>query len=387
MEILFSLNWYFMKLVLTKFLFPIKEKQILSKKFNLYFDNPRTKEEINYLTQYIKTSENPLKHTVTYWLFMDEIWFKDLLLNFKKNVNTPYVKTFFKKEKKNIYSNPIHTIAKMLVVIRYDDKWESEKLWEIYKKNWEEWFFLLDDDNPIVKSFNETVSFSSLLTLIAKDNINDWNNHDFLVHNKERDLNEFSFDRKLNQSLFFSRMYFYNRDYEDEASAQVDFELFLKQINIWAEKIDLFLENTNSDELERFSFIATEIQRISSLDEKSQLVAIVSVIELLVTHNPNFMRYNIEDSISKQFILKVSYIMYLDNCKINLNLLKSKLKLIYNLRSNIAHWNFKEINKYISTLWEDEYFYDIVEEVKKILQVVLRKYILDSSFIDFIKDN
>jgi hypothetical protein len=53
-----------MNILLTKYLFPIKEKIVFSEKMKIYLDNPRTKEEINHIAEYIKISENPKKHNV-----------------------------------------------------------------------------------------------------------------------------------------------------------------------------------------------------------------------------------------------------------------------------------------------------------------------------------
>jgi hypothetical protein len=79
--------------------------------------------------------------------------------------------------------------------------------------------------------------------------------------------------------------------------------------------------------------------------------------------------------------------MYLNNKKINLKELNKKLKLIYNLRSNIAHGNFKEINKYIKSLKKDEYFSEINHEVINILRIVLKIYFTDKGFIEYLKEN
>ena len=68
-------------------------------------------------------------------------------------------------------------------------------------------------------------------------------------------------------------------------------------------------------------------------DDKQKLVSLVGVIELLLTHNPNFNRFNVEDSISKQFKLKTSILLYKNDDSIDLN--KTKKQLIFLFKREI----------------------------------------------------
>lgn len=118
---------------------------------------------------------------------------------------------------------------------------------------------------------------------------------------------------------------------------------------------------------------------------------LTSIIELLLTHNPDFNRFNVEDSINKQFQLKASILIYLNDKRVDINAVKSRLKIIYQQRSNIAHGNFSAVNKYINSLskkeGKEEYFDDIVVDLYKYVRAILEKYLKDLKLIDFLKEN
>ena len=63
-------------------------------------------------------------------------------------------------------------------------------------------------------------------------------------------------------------------------------------------------------------------------DEKIKLLMLISIIELLVTRNPDTSRFNVEDSIKKQFQLKTSILIYLKK-ENDIDKVKKRLKIIY----------------------------------------------------------
>ncbi len=77
------------------------------------------------------------------------------------------------------------------------------------------------------------------------------------------------------------------------------------------------------------------------------VVLLTSIIEFMLTRNPDFNRFNVEDSINKQFQLKASLLIYQNDKKRNLLKIKEDLKNIYNLRSIIAHGDFENLKKLI----------------------------------------
>lgn len=53
-----------------------------------------------------------------------------------------------------------------------------------------------------------------------------------------------------------------------------------------------------------------------------------SILELLVTHNPDYNRFNVEESIGNNFDLKVALLTYLNGRTVNIDQLGHRLKVI-----------------------------------------------------------
>jgi hypothetical protein len=64
-----------------------------------------------------------------------------------------------------------------------------------------------------------------------------------------------------------------------------------------------------------------------------RLLILCSILELLVAHNPDYNRFNVEESIGKQFRLKVALLTYLNNRSLSLEKLGRQLRVIYEQRS------------------------------------------------------
>ncbi len=148
---------------------------------------------------------------------------------------------------------------------------------------------------------------------------------------------------------------------------------------------------------------------ISSLGDlrhniKMYLLSVIGLIELLLTHNPDKSIYNIEDSITKQFVRKLKYLLYMEDHSIDLIRVEKLLKWAYTIRSNVAHGNFgKENDKILTKLCEyyelnpnaeNEFFYHTLEDsidflnadltlyLKKILEV----YLISEDELNLLKD-
>lgn len=75
----------------------------------------------------------------------------------------------------------------------------------------------------------------------------------------------------------------------------------------------------------------------------NNLLSYCHIISLLTnTRNPDTNRFNVEESISKQFKLKCGVLIYIQNPKIELSTISKELSNIYKQRSDIAHGDYKE---------------------------------------------
>jgi len=124
-------------------------------------------------------------------------------------------------------------------------------------------------------------------------------------------------------------------------------------------------------------------------DPKVKILLLTSIIELLLTHSPDFQRYNVEDSISKQFQLKSSTLVYLNDKTRDLDHVKKQLRVIYQQRSNIAHGNFEALSKYVSGLskkeGEEEYLEDLAVDLYTYIRAILEEYLKDTAFVEALK--
>jgi hypothetical protein len=104
----------------------------------------------------------------------------------------------------------------------------------------------------------------------------------------------------------------------------------------------------------------------------------VSILELLVTHAPDMLK-NVEDSIRKQFILKLTILLHQHEPQMDLDGQKKKLSNIYDIRSKIAHGGeLSAGNKVLVELVKDLFYY---------VNLVFNVYVKDPAFIEFLKAN
>jgi hypothetical protein len=186
------------------------------------------------------------------------------------------------------------------------------------------------------------------------------------------------------------------RDREDEHGNIIEplRWIFLPYILEDLRKTSQLLDKAFIDGLEEKLLYIGSILKLTShsaREDKVMLVMLTSIIELLLTHNPNFNRFNVEDSINKQFQLKASILVYLNDKRADIHSIQKRLKTIYEQRSNIAHGNFDAPNKYIRNLskkeGEEEYFDSLLVDLYSYIRAILEQYLRDRAFVEFLKDN
>ena len=132
-------------------------------------------------------------------------------------------------------------------------------------------------------------------------------------------------------------------------------------------------------------------------------MSLVSILELLVTHKPDSNRYNIEDSIRKQFCNKLLLVLYLNDKNIDYKQIEKYLLMIYDLRSSIAHGNFEQLEEIIKKI--DKWFLDnsneyveyyedfdrertidyIEESLKKYVIITVNTFLEDNKLTEILK--
>lgn len=384
-----------MNFILTNFIYPLEQQVVISKHYNLLFDNPRTEEEIKYVENIIKTSYTSKLNRIRLPIKSKEpiLTIERILNDFNNTLclETKYGKAFLKTfNKKRVYNY----IARMWVICRYDDKGEHQKMQKLHEEMREQGelgFFMLDDDSIITKQENILKSYCHILSILLNDS-KDYFGGTFLLAEVVDDIRSTSVSRHLNQRLMIwgmgCNLLTANNTKKGEWDDWFYSQKFEKKLKQVTEQIDKSLSKDNS---EKVIYIGNVLENASSIfDAKYKLVILVGVLELMLTHNPNFSRFNVEDTIKKQFVLKTSTLVYLYNQSLNLEDLNKRLKVIYDQRSNIAHGNFNEYNKYLKGLskkeGEEEYFDDLISDTYQYIRAVLTIYFRDKKIVDHLKN-
>lgn len=122
--------------------------------------------------------------------------------------------------------------------------------------------------------------------------------------------------------------------------------------------IDKFI-NIKDDNFDNFMFIIETFYSENNKSYKKEITDYVTLLEMFVTHSPSTNRYNVEDSISKQFVEKISALFSLTHSiknKIDLEDFKKELKYMYNYRSKLLHGEVLEMNKQLNKFLEIPYY-------------------------------
>lgn len=380
-----------MEFLLTSFIYPLQEPLTLSRQLGFSLDNPRTDDEIKTVKEYLlRAYDSRYDYKFPIYSEEDIVTLESILSTFRDATSEedPYLKDKFSQyERENIFD----FLASIWIVARFEDEGIGEELREEHEKIREEGkygFFLLDDDHPLIKNAENLANYCSLLSLLIHTEEDSYFGRSLLVDSRAIDSDR-PVERVWQEYLMFgvaSRSY---PESHDELR-WIFFPYVRNKIITVSELLERALESGLSEKLLYVGSILKIISHEVS-DIRTRVVMMTSILELLLTHNPDFNRFNIEDSISKQFQLKVSILVYLNNKTIDINTVKSRLKTIYQQRSNIAHGNFSAVNKYINSLskkeGKEEYFDDLVVDLYGYARAVLEEYLKDSRFVEFLREN
>ncbi|RLA74344.1 MAG: hypothetical protein DRG11_05200 [Epsilonproteobacteria bacterium] len=389
-----------MNFFLTTYIFPIQHEIILSNKLNFKLDNPRTKDEINIIKENLKVSlDSPDK------MYKHNKYMRIPINNIDENMLSieKALQKFYKKYKDNNYIHDFYLLnndcdileqlAKMWIIARFSES-KNQKLKEEHEtiiKIGHKYLKMLDDNHPKIQNSDNLINFSYLLSVLINNEKDEYCGTGFILHSDINRLLEPMLDLHLNSTvMMFSIQAYRECSGNRQPEWETNFE-YIKDIIINnSKKIEKLLSGDIKEKLLYISNLLKEASNTS--DEKLKLMSYVSILELLLTHNPDEHKYNVENSIAKQFQTKIAILVYLHlDRKEDLKQLKNKLKIIYNQRSNIAHGNFKKYKNYVDSLSKkegtEEYFTDLITDTIYFIRIILSEYIEDVDFVDFLKEN
>lgn len=387
-----------MSFCLTNFIHPLKSSIAISEYVGISFDNPRTEEEVALIAEYIRSSYESASLLKFSPYFDNEeenekyITLDGIISNlFKKYSSETYESELFRSyDRENIYE----FMAKIWVIARFDDEGSRQELIEQYDSIEKEedtgYLTILEDNHPLVKNENLLNSYSYLLSLLTYINDEEYFGESFIIAGYDEIHDGFPHRHIPRYFLHLISLKVNFDQIESLSKDQSYFPATVERILKISKQLDSLLKTREKEKIE---YISSLLRTASSDidDEKHKLVVLVSIIELLLTHNPNFNRFNIEDSISKQFQLKASILIYANNKDVDIKSIQKRLKIIYAQRSNIAHGNFSELNKYLKNLskkdGEEEYFSDLIYDLYQYIKAIINEYIKDPNYINFLKEN
>lgn len=392
-----------MNLLTTFYIYPLSKPIVLSKTLKLFLDNARTDEEVKLVERYLIRSYKD-EASLRLPIMSDEpvVTIEDTILRFR-DVFAPidsYVARMFDTYKRD---SVFQFLARLWVFARYDDEGEIERSNEKHRNIPDELkgrsLTLLNDDHPLVKNSSICADYCHLLSLLVHSEADGHYFGDAFL--EEEEYGDLVFSRKgfsfwKNFMLLGSPVVHYKHD----ASVKLGnlprdwnwrfLPTAIETIRHVTDQIEMLFSQGAIDEL-LYVGNMLKVASDSSLDPRMKIVILTSIIEMLVTRNPDNNRFNVEDSISKQFQLKASVLIYLNDKSRNLNGLKQRLKKIYNVRSSIAHGNFGEIQRIereARKQIEESYpFEEFASDLYLYLRAIIEEYLKDRSLVEFLKQS
>jgi hypothetical protein len=383
-----------MKPILTKYLYPLPEKLSFLPCYGLAFDNPRTPENIAEIEQLLIKAfpdERSLLSIFKKFNVLEELGnareafsIESTLLaifdRFKKD--DAYVRQFILD---NLDENPLTAIARMWVQVTIDEQQltsddrngERSFEYDVYKS----------DEKPEEIIENKLREFASLASLLTyRDRY--WQYDSFLC-GRSRDREEF---------VLGSIVFGYRLSCLSNNKGLKPMPWFHEDIEDLMEVFAHFDKSLAGSDRELFQYLSNLIYVSTNhgLTEKARLLLLVSVVELMLTHNPDVSRFNVEDSIGKQFLLKMAMVLYHYDPAKSMKELREELRHIYNVRSRIAHGDYAGLRKAIckrlsktdyDQYMEESHLFDLNAELYMYIKVLVLTFFRSPDFIKFLKEN
>ncbi len=112
-------------------------------------------------------------------------------------------------------------------------------------------------------------------------------------------------------------------------------------------------------------------------------ISICSIIEYMIARNPDSSKFNVDESINKQFQMKPSLLANKYDESIDLDETAKFLKVAYELRSSISHGNFDNVIKVLNKFGDDIMEFD--HKLQEIALVCFRSFLKFPEYAKFVK--
>jgi len=373
-----------MNIILLKGVFPLKKKITLSKKWGIVLDNPKSKEEVEFVRNFLKSKVDfqKTKKLEEYFLVSDSkaLLHQQYLEKSLKSLEKQHEKNpFFDKKflTRSRTGNYYDCLVKSWLIIRFDDKGFFKNLRKESKKVRKNKGLILLEGNEIgLQREERALKFISILDLLFLDKFNGNLKKTIILTD----------DKPITHTMLM----IYINGIAHGRTKHKEFDYFTIPDSL-DKIIELSkgIEKLSDERSEKLLFIGETIKSINEhhFEQKMMFLMLVGVMEFLLTHNPDSYRFNVEDSIRKQFQLKTGVVLN-KMIRADLNKTSERLKLFYDVRSAIAHGDFVTIGKMIKKEKKqdsDFSIFDLVEEAFDYVSTIVQLYIREPDFVDSLK--
>lgn len=382
-----------MAFALTKYIFPI-ESVVVSESSNYIFDNPRTSEEIEIVKVFIEKTiterdkdENSklAAQSIRLLLSLD-----DLKKNLEETGNHKYALDFYENNKGKPY---LDLLAETWIILRFE---EDEEFDEIANDKNKLFHHLLSrQETTYAKCFKNLASYCHLLSLLTHNEENEYHGETFLLSESPYDLFITSINQKIYESIETFIGYNFLLQHHNRAhswlywldgnrnlifqSKRIESIIIQEAIKDGNGKIRTSQKQSPKQKLlHTGNILKTSYEHLQ--DPELMLLLLVSNIEYLLTRNPDTNKFNVEDSISRQFKLKCAVAIHNQKKDLDLLVLNKDLNKIYSQRSDLAHGNYKEDFK-IDEIIQSVYL------LYTITNLIINEFVDDRAIIEYLKDN
>lgn len=358
-----------MAFLLTNFIYPLKEPikikyETSDGAFNFVVDKPN-KDELQVIIYYIQALINKNKYTVSSfesYLFVNTVvnsseakLYKNVII-LEDVYNVICEKYKIKSKSKPNY---VKEIAKLWVIVRFEGEVNHRAFVDFLQSDHSS----KEDYNKLFQVMWNNSKNSRLESQIKKVF--------YLLTSCDRSsyLNELIFDYENTNKIQDALYYAGEKDLTENGN--YDGKYFLETLKYRENKI-IFLLN-DPDEKRKVDLLCEYLKIVdSNSSDQIILIFLVSAIELLLTNNDK------TGEIRKQFILKMGTLIYDHDKSIDLKKIKIELKQIYDERCNVVHGNFKNNPQKIKSDTEKLQYY---------LKILIKKYVDETEYINFLKDS
>jgi len=231
--------------------------------------------------------------------------------------------------------------APQQIICRFDDGGAYDALQEIRASMSANEVVLLNDDNPLLTRSREAFEIGQLLALLACDEDSEGTLGDSFILDHTPDWSV-QLGEKLAAALV-ARCLVSVGDRGQTGFKFADFGYYSARLTAVGKQFDGCL---GSREAADPLLYAGQLMAIAAeaRDSRTRLVNLVALLELLLTRNPDASRFNVDDSLSKQFILKLGVLLYSERPSLDLDWTRRALKDLYAVRSVIAHGDFGRLD-------------------------------------------